>query len=100
MKIYKLTFTSKSAFDKATKHLKDTEGNWLPIVNGTPVENIPVLLGYTEVEDPQPIYSTAYHVDMILSEPSGMEQYIDPAIAGGHYAHGFVGCELEVAMPL
>ena len=100
MKIYKLTFTSKSVFDKATKHLKDNDGNWLPVVNGLPVENIPVLLGYTEGEEPQPIYSDKYHVDMILSEPSGMEQYIDQAIAGGHYAHGYVGCELEVAVPL
>jgi len=43
---------------------------------------------------------TTYHVDMILSEPSGMEQYIDPSIAGGHYAHSFVGCTLEVVMSL
>ncbi len=103
MKIYKLTFDTEQQYNDAIQHLKDEEGNWLPVMYGEPVNVTNVITGYTEAteETPaEPIYSEKYHVDMILSEPSGMEQYIDTAITAGHYAHSFVGCSFEVAQPI
>ena len=110
MKIYKLTFDNKQDFIDKTAHLRiqptgeqdeDVDVStlsWNENVHSI-VEGITVITGYNE-DTSEPIYSDKYYVDMILSEPSGMEQYIDPAITGGHYAHGYVGCELEVAVPL
>ena len=110
MKIYKLTFDNKQDFIDKTAHLRiqhpceqDEEVDvstlsWNENVHSI-VEGITVITGYNE-ETEEPIYSDKYHVDMILSEPSGMEQYIDSAITQGHYAHSFVGCSFEVVQPL